>query len=74
MIKVKIRMGTSYAGCPAEEREIEYDGTEREFENDHAASTEILNMLLGGGFSPYYLDYDIEEVPDEDDEGDCLED
>ena len=72
MLKVKIRMGTSYAGCPAEEREIEYDGTEEEFDNDDAVSTEILNMLLGGEFSPYYLDYETEEVPDA--EEDCSED
>lgn len=66
MLKVKIRMGTSYCGCPAEEREIEYDGTSEEFENDDAVSTEILNMLSCGDFAHYFLDYNTEEVPDED--------
>ena len=72
MLKVKIRMGTSYSGCPAEEREIEYDGTEKEFENDHVISTEILNMLSCGEFGHYFLDIDTEEVPDE--ENDSIDD
>ena len=68
MLKIRIRMGTSYSGCPAEEREFEYDGTAEEFDNDDAFSTEILNMLLCGDLSPYYLDISTEEVSDEEDE------
>ena len=44
-------MGTSYSGCPAEEREFEYDGTAEEFDNDDAFSTEIEYVALRGSFS-----------------------
>ena len=54
MLKVKIRMGTTYCGCPAEEIEYEYDGTEKEFDNDHQESTEILNRIFNGEFGHYF--------------------
>ena len=65
MLKVKITMGTSYCGCPSEEIEYEYYGTQKEFDEDHEASTEILNMIFNHDFPHYFLDIDTEEVPDE---------
>ena len=67
MLKVKITMGTGYCGCPSETQEIEYDGTEKEFNKDDALSTEILNMIFNGDFSPYFLDIETEEINEEDD-------
>lgn len=65
MTKVKITMGTTYIGCPSEKIEYEYDGTEKEFDNDHEASTEILNMISNGEFPHYFIDIETEEVKDE---------
>lgn len=42
----------------------------RAVRNDDAFSTEILNMLLCGDLSPYYLDISTEEVSDEEEEED----
>lgn len=65
MAKVRIIMGTTYIGCPSEEIEFEYDGTEKEFNADHQISTEILNMIFNYEFPHYFMDIDFEE--DEDD-------
>lgn len=67
MLKVKIRMGTTYCGCPAEEIEYEYDGTEKEFYNDHQESTEILNRIFNGEFGHYFLDIETEEIEEPND-------
>ena len=69
MSKVNITMGTTYCGCPSEEIEFEYYGTEEEFNADDNVSTDILNMILNRCFSHYFLDIDFteEEENDEDD-------
>lgn len=61
MSKVKLTMGSYYCGCPSEEIEFEYYGTEEEFNADHQISTEILNMIFNGDFSHYFMDIDFEE-------------
>lgn len=66
MSKVILTMGTGYLGCPSETIEIDYYGTEREFDRDHEASTEILNAILNGEFPHYFLEYEfVEEDEDE---------
>lgn len=70
MLKVKVSMGTTYCGCPTEKIEYEYYGTEKEFNADHQASTDILNMVFNNEFPHYFLDIETEEVPD-DDEDEC---
>lgn len=61
MSKVRVTLGTSYCGCSSEEIEFEYNGNEREFNADHRASTEILNMIFNGNFPHYFMDIDFEE-------------
>ena len=61
MAKVKITVGTTYCGCPSEEIEFEYDGTEKDFNLDHQISTEILNMIFNYEFPHYFMDIDFEE-------------
>ena len=68
MSKVRITMGTTYCGCPSEEVEFEYYGTEDEFNADDNVSTDILNMILNGYFSHYFLDIDFIEEEDEDED------
>lgn len=68
MLKVKISMGSTYCGCPSEEVEIEYDGTEDEFNKDHYMSTEILNMIFNNEFPHYFMDMECEEFEDDDEE------
>lgn len=53
-MKVRLTMGTSYCCCPSETVEIDYDGTEEEFDKDDSMSTEILNMIFGGEFPHYF--------------------
>ena len=69
MSKVRITMGTTYCGCPSEEVEFEYYGTEEEFNADDNVSTEILSMILNRYFSHYFLDIDFieEEEKEEND-------
>ena len=55
-------MGTTYCGCPSEEIEFDYNGTEEEFNKDHKASTDILNMIFNGDFPHYFLDIECEEI------------
>ena len=61
MAKVKITVGTTYCGCPSEEIEFDYDGTEKDFNIDHRISTEILNMIFNCEFPHYFMDIDFEE-------------
>ena len=61
MAKVKITVGTTYCGCPSEEIEFDYDGTEKDFNIDDQISTEILNMILNYEFPHYFMDIDFEE-------------
>lgn len=65
MGKVRITMGTTYCGCPSEEIEFEYYGTEEDFNTDHKISTEILNMIFNRDFPHYFLDIDFEEDEEE---------
>lgn len=67
MAKVKITVGSTYVGCPSETVELEYDGTEQEFNKDHRFSTEILNMLTCSGFGHYFMDYEFVEDENEED-------
>ena len=65
MSKVRVTIGSTYCGCPSEEIEFEYDGTESEFNRDHIVSTDILNMILNGDFEHYFLDIDFIEGNEE---------
>lgn len=65
MSKIILTMGTDYCGCPSEEIEIQYDGTERDFNYDHEASTEILNAILNNEFPHYFLDIEFVEEDEE---------
>ena len=65
MSKIILTMGTSYCGCPSETTEIEYYGTEREFDRDDEVSTEILNAILNSEFPHYFLDIEFVEEEDE---------
>lgn len=65
MAKVKITVGSTYVGCPSETIELEYYGNEKNFNNDHEVSTEILNLLTCSGFGHYFMDYEF--VEDEED-------
>lgn len=67
-MKVRLTMGTSYCGCPSETVEIDYDGTEEEFDKDDSMSTEILNMIFGGDFPHYFLDIEVDEEEEEDED------
>lgn len=68
MSKIRITMGATYVGCPSEEIEFEYDGTERDFNADHQISTEILNMILNYEFPHYFMNIDFEESEEEEDD------
>lgn len=70
MAKVRITMGTTYCGCRSEEVEFEYDGTEDEFNADHQASTDILNMIFNYEFPHYFMDIDFIEDDEEEEEDD----
>lgn len=67
MSKIILTMGTTYCGCPSEEVEIEYYGTERDFDRDHEASTEILNAIFSE-FPHYFLEIEFVEEEEDDDE------
>ena len=69
MSKVILTMGSTYCGCPSETIEIDYYGTEREFDRDHEVSTEILNAIFNYEFPHYFLEMEfVEEDEDEDEE------
>lgn len=65
MSKIILTMGTGYLGCPSETVEIDYDGTERDFDRDDEASTEILNAILNDEFPHYFLEIEFVEEDEE---------
>ena len=65
MLKVKIRVGSTYVGCPTETKQYLYPGTKEEFNKDEGESIAILDMILNGDFPHTFVDIDTEGVPDD---------
>ena len=60
MSKIILTMGTSYCGCPSETTEIEYYGTEREFDRDddisgHLFTKRNVGEMMPGAVTPLTL-------------------